>query len=158
MLIGIIKPLQTALATGTAGVNDYSRWTFTYTANYHLITNGTNNLTSKLSCVDDINVGTANLTKFYSVNVIGVATTNNMASTISTSEEVQQQESPTTDSNITSIIEDIRAATATVPESSPSVPSTSSVPLSSSIEEEQEPPPASKPEDDQDRTIYWDIE
>jgi hypothetical protein len=68
------KPFQTATATGPGGVNDYSKWAFTYTDDYHLITNGTNNLTSKLSCVgDDSNVGTtANLTKFYSVNVIGV--------------------------------------------------------------------------------------
>src|SRR5215204_4976913 len=68
------KPFQTATATGPGGVNDYSRWTFTYTNNYHLITNGTNDLTSKLSCVgDESNIGsTANLTKFYSVNVIGV--------------------------------------------------------------------------------------
>src|SRR5215204_6544039 len=68
------KPFQTATATGPGGVNDYSKWTFTYTDDYHLITNGTNNLTSKLSCVgDDSNVSTtANLTKFYSVNVIGV--------------------------------------------------------------------------------------
>ena len=68
-----LKPFQTAVATGPGGVNDYSRWTFTYTDDYHLITNGTNDLTSKLSCVgDDSNVGTANLTKSYSVNVIGV--------------------------------------------------------------------------------------
>jgi hypothetical protein len=69
------KPFQTAIATGPAGVNDYSRWTFTYTKDYHLITNGTNNLTSKLSCFDESDVGsTANLTKSYSVNVIGVST------------------------------------------------------------------------------------
>src|SRR5215216_6982791 len=68
------KPFQTATATGPGRVNGYSRWTFTYTDDYHLITNGTNDLTSKLSCVgDESNVGTtANLTKFYSVNVIGV--------------------------------------------------------------------------------------
>src|SRR5215212_5150373 len=103
------KPFQTATATGPGGANDYSRWTFTYTDDYHLIANGTNNLTSKLSCVaDESNVGTtANLTKSYSVNVIGVTTTtstNNTAGVTSTSEEVQQQqqqESPTTDSNIT---------------------------------------------------------
>jgi hypothetical protein len=54
-------------------VNDYSTWTFTYTDDYHLITNGTNNLTSKLSCIDNSNVGgAANLTKSYSVKVIGV--------------------------------------------------------------------------------------
>jgi hypothetical protein len=43
------KPLQTAVATGPAGVNDYSRWTFTCTNNYHLIANGTNNLGSNIT-------------------------------------------------------------------------------------------------------------
>jgi phosphatidylglycerophosphate synthase len=76
------KPFQTATATGPGGVNDYSRWTFTYTDNYHLITNGTNNLTSKLSCLDESNLGsTANLTKSYSVNVTGVATTGAVSAT-----------------------------------------------------------------------------
>jgi phosphatidylglycerophosphate synthase len=78
------KPFQTATATGPGGVNDYSRWTFTYTDDYHLITNGTNNLTSKLSCFgDESNIGgsTANLTKSYSVNVIGVATTGAVSAT-----------------------------------------------------------------------------
>ena len=32
------KPFQTAVATGAGGVNDYSRWNFTYTDDYHLIT------------------------------------------------------------------------------------------------------------------------
>jgi hypothetical protein len=66
------KPFQKAVATGPGGVNDYSTWNFTYTDDYRLITNGTNDLTSKLSCVDESNGGTANLTKNYSVNVIGV--------------------------------------------------------------------------------------
>src|ERR671918_2864037 len=66
-----LKPFQTAVATGPGGVNDYSTWTFTYTDKYHLITNGTNNLTSKLSCTDEDNKD-ANLTKWYSVDVIGV--------------------------------------------------------------------------------------
>src|ERR671912_32680 len=70
------KPFQTAIATGPGGVNDYSTWTFTYTDDYQLITNGTNNLTSKLSCIDDSTGGsTANLTKNYSVNLIGVVIT-----------------------------------------------------------------------------------
>src|SRR5687767_14535862 len=38
------KPFQKAIAIGADGVNDYSRWTFTYTDDYHIITNGTNNL------------------------------------------------------------------------------------------------------------------
>src|SRR5918996_1640782 len=65
------KPFQKAIATGPGGVNDYSTWSFTYTDKYHLIINGTNNLTSKLSCFNNIS-SNANLTKNYSVNVIGV--------------------------------------------------------------------------------------
>src|SRR5919199_3133628 len=62
------KPFQKAIATGPGGANDYSTWTFTYTDKYHLITNGTNELTSKLSCISN----PTNLTKWYSVNVIGL--------------------------------------------------------------------------------------
>jgi hypothetical protein len=146
------KPFQTATATGPAGVNDYSRWTFTYTNNYHLITNGTNNLTSKLSCVDANNSNNANLTKSYSVDVIGVATTTSTNNTagITSTEEVQQQESPTIDSNITTTKENnTAAAAATPPELAPSVPTLSPVPLPPSIEEQEE---------EEDTTIYWDIE
>ena len=67
-----IKPFQKALATGPGGENDYSKWNFTYTQNYHLIANGTNELTSKLSCVS----GPANLTKWNSVIVVGVMNKN----------------------------------------------------------------------------------
>ena len=65
-----LKPFQKAVATGPGGVNDYSTWTFTYTVEYHLITNGINNLTSRLSCVDDSDI--TNITKSYSVKVIGI--------------------------------------------------------------------------------------
>ena len=61
------KPFQKAIATGLGGENDYSTWTFTYTQNYHLISNGTNNLTSKISC---LSIPT-NVTKWNSVNIIG---------------------------------------------------------------------------------------
>src|SRR5215204_891519 len=70
-----LKPFQTAVATGPGGVNDYSTWNFTYTPQYHIITNGTNERTAKLSCMSNSNGGTANLTKFYSIDVIGIATT-----------------------------------------------------------------------------------
>ena len=63
-----IKPFQKAIATGPGGANDYSTWTFTYTDRYHLITNGTNELTAKLSCVSS----PTNLTKWNSVIVVGV--------------------------------------------------------------------------------------
>src|ERR671920_170894 len=68
-----LKPFQTAVATGPGGVNDYSTWSFTFTDKYHLITNGTNELTSKLSCISN----PTNLTKWYSVNVIGLASGQN---------------------------------------------------------------------------------
>jgi hypothetical protein len=66
------KPFQTATATGPAGVNDYSRWTFTYTNKYYLIRDGLNDLTAKLSCIDFNDA--AKVTKYYSVNVVGVPT------------------------------------------------------------------------------------
>ena len=59
------KPLQQATPTGPNGINDYSKWTFTYTSNYHLMTKGTNELTSKLDC------GTGQV-KYYTVNVTGI--------------------------------------------------------------------------------------
>src|SRR4051794_18946033 len=66
------KPFQKAVATGPGGANDYSTWTFTYTDKYHLITNGTNDLTSKLSCLNNSSNSSvpANITKSYSIIVI----------------------------------------------------------------------------------------
>src|ERR687895_1679290 len=66
-----LKPFQKAIATGPSGVNDYSTWNFTYTPQYHIITNGTNELTSKLSCISN----STNVTKWNSVNVTGGSTT-----------------------------------------------------------------------------------
>src|SRR5829696_4872120 len=99
------KPFQTATATGSGGVDDYSTWNFTYTPQYHIITNGTNNLTSKLSCIDDSNGGAANLTKNYSVNIIGIATTR--AAAISTQGEVQKQQQSSAIDNNNSLIKGI---------------------------------------------------
>src|SRR5215210_5008314 len=66
------KPFQNATATGPGGANDYSTWTFTYTDKYYLIQDGLNDLTAKLSCID-VN-DAAEVTKYYSVNVVGVPT------------------------------------------------------------------------------------
>jgi hypothetical protein len=64
------KPMQNVTGTGPGGPNDYSNWTFTYTQNYHLVSEGTNELTSKISCYG--NSGVSNMTsKFYSINVTG---------------------------------------------------------------------------------------
>jgi hypothetical protein len=62
------KPYQRAIAAGSAGNGDYSKWNHTYTAPYNEITNGTNELTSKISCL----ASPTNLTKWYSINVTGI--------------------------------------------------------------------------------------
>ena len=61
-------PFKEAIAAGPGGPDDYSKWTFSYDSGYRLIQNGTNNLTSKISCMD----APTNLTKWNSVNLIGV--------------------------------------------------------------------------------------
>ncbi len=62
-----LKPFQTAVATGPGGVNDYSTWNFTYTPQYHTITNGTNDLAAQISCFNSDTL--ANIMNSYSVNV-----------------------------------------------------------------------------------------
>lgn len=70
-----ITPLQNATAAGTNGGNDYSQWTFVYTEEYQLITQGANELTAKISCFDNGSgsVSTIPLSEWHSVNVTGVA-------------------------------------------------------------------------------------
>jgi hypothetical protein len=65
-----IKPMQNTTAVGAGGQNDYSNWMFKYTNKYHLISEGVNELTAKMACIDN----PAKVTKYYSVNVTGVAT------------------------------------------------------------------------------------
>jgi hypothetical protein len=63
-----MKPFQKASATGPGGQNDYSSWSFKYTDAYHLITEGPNELTAKLSCSDkDIKP------KWHTVNITGIS-------------------------------------------------------------------------------------
>ena len=73
-----LKPYQKVLANGPGGTNDYSKWSFTYTSAYHLITNGTNQLTAKISCLAS---SSTNLTKWYSINIIGVSAALNQTET-----------------------------------------------------------------------------
>ncbi|MFZ0265938.1 MAG: hypothetical protein WAL42_12725, partial [Nitrososphaeraceae archaeon] len=67
-----ITPLQNATAAGPRGDDDYSQWIFTYTQGYQLITVGSNELTAKISCLDD-GSATIPLSEWHSVNVTGVA-------------------------------------------------------------------------------------
>ena len=62
------KPFQKAVATGPMMENDYSTWIFSYTQDYRLIREGVNELTAKISCL----YGPVSLSKYYTVNVIGV--------------------------------------------------------------------------------------
>jgi hypothetical protein len=135
------KPFQKATATGPGGVDDYSTWAFTYTDKYHLITNGTNNLTSKLSCINN-NSAAANITKSYSVNVIGVIQpSQRQASSVAE----QQNNLSGGITSLPAVKEDNNTDTITTtisPESIPSVPIT--------------PSPESR--GNEDTTIYWDLQ
>lgn len=65
------KPMQNVTGIGQGGPKDYSNWTFTYTQKYQLIKEGTNELTSKITCSDAS--GSGNVTsKFYSINITGM--------------------------------------------------------------------------------------
>ena len=79
VIINNIKPYHNATAGGPNGVDDYSKWYYTFS----IIKEGQNKLTGKLSCLmqgnsntNSINVSntTNNLIKWYSVNVTGVST------------------------------------------------------------------------------------
>ena len=74
------QPMQKAMPAGLNFTefgrhsNDYSTWTFTYMNKYHLINEGVNELTAKLSC----DIGPFNVTKYDSVNVTGIPAEENV--------------------------------------------------------------------------------
>lgn len=65
------KPYQRTIATGPGGSDDFSNWTFTYNSSYHLIKEGINDLTSKLTCAGSP-MNPLSMNKWYSINVTGV--------------------------------------------------------------------------------------
>ena len=65
------KPYQRATPTGLGSSQDFSNWTFTYNSSYHLIQEGINDLTSKLTCLGSPSNPLA-MNKWYSINVTGV--------------------------------------------------------------------------------------
>jgi hypothetical protein len=84
-----IAPLQNATAAGLGGGDDYSQWTFTYSENYQLITEGMNELTAKISCFDNGSFVTP-LSEWHSVNVTGVATGGTPAPTMTQTPTVDE--------------------------------------------------------------------
>jgi hypothetical protein len=174
------KPFQKAIATGPGGANDYSTWNFTYTDKYHLITNGTNDLTSKLSCLNNSSNGggvPANITKNYSIIVIGIMGSSQSPASSAAVEGKQNNLSGSVSSSTLPPVKrynnNTRTATTTTisPETIPSVPITPSpAPLSlPSIQEQlsgkdkvvvpnQEPQPQTAPANNADANFYWDIQ
>ena len=84
-----VTPMRNATAAGDSGEEeDFSKWTFTYTQEYQLITQGENELTAKISCFNNggsdlnpfpagIGAGSAPpsspLSEWHTINVTGVA-------------------------------------------------------------------------------------
>jgi hypothetical protein len=68
VIINGMRPYQQVTSTGINGPMDYSKWTFNATPQYATIKEGMNKITAKYSCLPEVN-----FTKFYSVNVTGVA-------------------------------------------------------------------------------------
>ena len=83
VIVNDVKPYQPATANGTTGENnDYSRWSFILNSNYTSIKEGVNKITARLSCLPIVVGNNNNITKWYSINVTGIATaeTNNSTS------------------------------------------------------------------------------
>ena len=64
------KPYQRVIPTGKGGSDDFSTWSYTYNSSYHLIKEGTNDLTSKISCAGSPS-NPLSKNKWYSINVTG---------------------------------------------------------------------------------------
>jgi hypothetical protein len=150
-----LKPMQKVIPTsfgeGEGAGDDYSSLTFTYCKDYHLITEGVNELTSKISCENS----PSNISKSYSVNVTGVATGQSQ-------QQQQQQQKPTSE-------EEGEGETTTATESSEITANDGNtsftLPLPSENPEiENKQPSESQEENDvmnpkQDEpNIYWDID
>ena len=69
VIVNNVKPYQKAEATGKGGSSDYSSWIFHVESNYTMLKEGQNKITAKLVCLSS----QANLTKWYSVNITGLA-------------------------------------------------------------------------------------
>jgi hypothetical protein len=103
-----IAPLQNATAAGPSGAeDDFSQWTFVYTEDYQLITEGANELTAKISCYNGNNP--TPMSEWHSINVTGVATGAPVTTDEPTIDEPTTDEpttdEPTTDEGTTSIDE-----------------------------------------------------
>jgi hypothetical protein len=115
-----ITPMRNVTAVGSSGQdNDFSKWTFTYTQNYQLIKPGENELTAKITCLDDENsadsfptgnpvASNVSLSEWHTINVTGTAGASPVQSSMVAPEagadvaELQDDPSSETDNSLVS--------------------------------------------------------
>jgi hypothetical protein len=95
VIVNDVKPYQNAVAMGTGGTNDFSKWEFVLHDDYSHIIEGENKITAKLLCISAP-------TRWNSVFVNGVPTYSN--------EEVLSPVQSGERSNITTNLSDIKVA------------------------------------------------
>ncbi len=71
-----VKPYQLANGTGPKGKTDFSSWMYNFPPSYATLKEGSNKITSKLSCQP------GNLVAYYSVNVTGIKSTGTLPSSV----------------------------------------------------------------------------
>jgi hypothetical protein len=136
VIVNNVKPYQLTNATGKSGSDDYSTWQYNFNSFYTPFKEGSNKITSKLTCQP------GNINSFYSVNVTGstingtfpsqVATPlmigNNSSSGVSSTEQTNTTSAPPTSNTTASVGQNITSGTPIVPSTSTPV-TTSAAPL-----------------------------
>lgn len=74
VIINDVKPYQKTTPTGSNIANDYSTWKYVVDSDYTIIREGDNKITARLLCSDDQG---EDMRKWYSINIIGQADTEN---------------------------------------------------------------------------------
>src|SRR5687767_873955 len=87
LIVNDVRPYQNAVASGTAGTDDFSQWKFVLRTNYTQIIDGENKITAKLLC------STAP-TRWYSVFVVGVPNISNQEISSTVPSEPRQDLAP----------------------------------------------------------------
>jgi hypothetical protein len=90
--VNFVKPYHDALPTGSGGINDYSKWTFTLTPAYTTIKEGQNKIISKLSCADNPSLEYKTTVNVTGITAAMIPATTAAATTNSTAINSQQQQ------------------------------------------------------------------
>lgn len=77
ILLNGVKPYQKTIATGKNGANDYSTWKYKLDPIYTVLRDGSNKLTTKITCNDD----PSSSSKWTSINLIGTKEGNHIDTT-----------------------------------------------------------------------------